>query len=113
MLTPMAEPVEVDAAELHLASAHLVTAAGDHAAETARHMEDFADGVARWRGAASKQAMAEVAALWQERHTEHQRRVNALGDHVHEAARSYTGTDEESRDAVEAMPFRDIRMNLS
>lgn len=102
----MADQIWVDAADLHFASAHLVAAAEDHAASTARHMEDFADGVMRWRGIASKQAMGEVAAAWEERHAEHQTQVNALADHTHEAALSYTATDEQSSDTIAAVPAR-------
>lgn len=56
----VADDLRVDPSELRMASDHLGVAAADHATETARHRDEFVDGVGR--GAAGPQY--QHCALW-------------------------------------------------
>ncbi|OBC01978.1 hypothetical protein A5784_16350 [Mycobacterium sp. 852013-50091_SCH5140682] len=87
-----------------MASDHLGVAAADHAAETARHRDEFADGVARWRGGASVSALQAVAEQWEARHAHRQQQVNALERHISEAAQRYTSTDAGAAGSISAVP---------
>lgn len=87
-----------------MASDHLGVAAADHATETARHRDEFADGVTRWRGGASVSALRAVAEQWEARHAHRQQQVNTLERHISEAAQRYTATDDQGAESITAIP---------
>lgn len=101
----MPEELRVDPVDLHMTSDHLRVAAEDHAAGTARHHDDFADAVSRWRGGASSAALQEVAARWETRHAQRQMRVTALGQQVGDAADTYTAADGGSSEVIGSVPI--------
>ncbi|OBJ38326.1 hypothetical protein A5630_30130 [Mycolicibacterium mucogenicum] len=98
------DELRVDPIELRMTSDHLGVAADDHAMETARHREDFADGVARWRGGASSSVLRDVAERWETRHAQRQLGVNNLGQNVTTAAQRYAATDDESGKSIGSVP---------
>jgi hypothetical protein len=87
-----------------MASDHLGVAAAEHATETARHRDEFADGVARWRGGASLSALRAVAEQWEARHAHRYQQVNSLERHMSEAAQRYSATDDEAAESITAVP---------
>ncbi|WP_074416717.1 type VII secretion target [Mycolicibacterium fortuitum] len=101
----MADDLRVDPSELRMASDHLGVAAADHATETARHRDEFVDGVARWRGGASVSALRAVAEQWEARHSHRQQQVNTLERNISEAAQRYTATDDGAAESITAVPI--------
>ncbi|MGV0737538.1 type VII secretion target [Mycobacterium syngnathidarum] len=99
----MADDLRVDPSELRMASDHLGVAAADHATETARHRDEFADGVTRWRGGASVSALRAVAEQWEARHAHRQQQVNTLERNISEAAQRYTAADDQGAESITAV----------
>ncbi len=98
------DQLRVDPIELRMTSDHLGVAADDHATETARHRDDFADGVARWRGGASLSVLRDTTERWETRHAQRQLLVNHLGQRVATAAQRYTAADDESGESIASVP---------
>lgn len=93
--------VRVDPVELRIASAHIVAAAAEYAQITSRHRAEFSDGVARWRGDASKQALLETAERWEADHAAHHRRALAVGEGLEDAAQQFAVVDHGAGEAVD------------
>lgn len=100
----MPKRLEVDPVELHMASAHLTTAAEEHVTDAARHMGDLTDAVSRWSGGASLAALKEVAEHWETQHTQRQARVHTIGQHVTHCANAYIAADSGGSAAINSTP---------
>jgi uncharacterized protein YukE len=66
------------------------------------HEDELAEAAPGWRGA-SQQALADVAASWETRHTRHQSRLTELNRKLADAAERYVSTDGDSAQDIEAV----------
>jgi len=96
----MSKAMRVDPVELRMASDHVLNAAAEYAQSTARHLDDFADAVNRWRGDVSKTALQETADRWESHYAAHHRRVCTVGYGLAEAGRQFETVDEIGCDAI-------------
>ncbi len=98
----MADKLNVDPVALHLGSNQMLNAVGEAALEFVGHEDGLAGAAPGWIGS-SRQALGELAARWEVRHSHHKRQVGGLGSHVAEAMVSYLTTEDESAQAVRSV----------
>lgn len=98
----MADKLKVDPVALHLGSNQMLTAVGEAALEFVSHEDGLADAAPGWIGS-SQQALGELAARWEVRHSHHKLHVGRLGSHVSDALVSYLTNEDESAQAVRSL----------
>jgi hypothetical protein len=91
----VADQLRVDPVALNVGSNQMFDAVGEASLDFVGHEEGLADAAPGWIGS-SQQALAELAARWELRHSEHKRRVGGLGSHVAEAMVDYATTEDSS-----------------
>lgn len=98
----MADKLKVDPVALHLGSNQMLTAVGEAALEFVSHEDGLAEAAPGWIGS-SQQALGELAARWEVRHSHHKLHVGRLGSHVSDALVSYLTNEDESAQAVRSL----------
>jgi hypothetical protein len=98
----VAEKLNVDPVALHVGSNQMSSAVGEAALEFATHEDGLADAAPGWIGS-SQQALGELAARWEVRHSHHKLRVGGLGSHVADAMVAYLTTEDDSAQAVRSV----------
>jgi hypothetical protein len=98
----VADKLKVDPVALHLGSNQMLTAVGEAALEFVSHEDGLADAAPGWIGS-SQQALGELAARWEVRHSHHKLHVGRLGSHVSDALVSYLTNEDESAQAVRSL----------
>jgi hypothetical protein len=98
----MADALKVDPVALHLGSNQMFDAVGEASLDFASHEDGLADAAPGWVGS-SQQALGELAARWEARHTQHKLQVGGLGSHVVDATVSYVTTEDESARALRSV----------
>jgi hypothetical protein len=91
----VAEKLMVDPVALHLGSNQMFDAVGEASLEFVSHEEGLADAAPGWIGS-SQQALGELAARWETRHSQHKLKVGGLGSHVADAMVGYVTTEDGS-----------------
>lgn len=95
----MADRLKVDPVALHNGSNDMLHTVGEAALSFANHEDDLAEAASGWIGS-SQQALGELAARWETRHSHHKRQVGGLGSHVAEAMTRYVSNEDESARVV-------------
>jgi hypothetical protein len=98
----MADALKVDPVALHLGSNQMFDAVGEASLDFTCHEDGLADAAPGWVGS-SRQALGELAARWEARHTQHKLQVGGLGSHVADATVSYLTTEDESARALRSV----------
>jgi uncharacterized protein YukE len=98
----MADRLKVDPVALHHGSNQMFDAVGEAAADFISHEDMLADAAPGWIGS-SQQALGELAARWEARHSQHKRRVGGLGAHVADAMVGYVTTEDESTRVIRSV----------
>ena len=98
----MADRLKVDPVALNLGSDQMFDAVGEAAMDFISHEEGLADAAPGWIGT-SQQALGELAARWEARHSQHKLHVGKLGSHVADAMVSYVTTEDASARALRSV----------
>lgn len=94
----MADELRVNPARLRRGSDHISGAMHDAAVVFAGCEQELAGAVSGWIGS-SQQALAEVAASWEDQHAAYHSWLTSLSQNMTEAAYCYATEDRESGDA--------------
>ncbi len=93
----MADELKVDPVALGNGSNDMLESVGEAALSFVNHEDGLAEAAPGWIGS-SQEALGELAARWEVRHSHHKRQVGNLGSHVAEAMlRFVTNEDEAAR----------------
>ena len=98
----VADNVNVDPVALHNGSNEMLDSVGEAALSFANHEDGLADAASGWIGS-SRQALGELAARWEARHSRHKLQVGGLGSHVADAMTRYVSNEDESAQAVRSL----------
>jgi hypothetical protein len=98
----VADKVKVDPVALHHGSNDMFDAVGEAALDFISHEDGLAEAAPGWIGS-SQQALGELAARWEARHSQHKLQVGKLGSHVAEAMVSYVTNEDESARALRSV----------
>ncbi|WAJ46663.1 RNA 2'-phosphotransferase [Mycobacterium sp. Aquia_216] len=98
----MADELDVDLVALHVASNQVLNAIGEAAVDFVGHEDGLADAAPGWIGS-SQLALAQVAARWEARHSQHKLVVGGLGTHVAEAMIGYAKNEDASARALKSV----------
>jgi len=98
----VADELKVDPVALHHGSNQMFDAVGEAALDFAGHQDGLADAAPGWIGS-SQQALGELAARWEARHSQHKLQVGGLGSHVGDAMVSYVTNEDDSARAVRSV----------
>ena len=98
----MADEMKVDPVALHSGSNDMLDSVGEAALSFANHEDGLADAAPGWIGS-SQQALGELAAHWEARHSHHKLQVGRLGMHVADAMVRYTTNENDSTRAVRSI----------
>jgi hypothetical protein len=101
----VAHELEVDPVALRLGSDQMLSTVDAAALRFLRRDDELAEAAVGWIGV-SQAALAETAARWDIRHSQHKAKVARLSQHVDEAGMRYAGTDEKSAHALESLTRR-------
>lgn len=95
----MADGLAVDLVALQVGSNHVVNGVGEAAVDFVGQENGLADAAPGWVGS-SQLALAELAARWEARHSQHKLQTGGLGLHVAEAMVNYATNEEGSVGAL-------------
>jgi hypothetical protein len=98
----VADHVKVDPVALHYGSNDMLDSIGEAALAFVSHEDGLADAAPGWIGS-SQQALSELAARWEARHSHHKLQVGGLGSHVAGAMVRYATNEDESARAVRSL----------
>lgn len=98
----MAGELDVDPVALQVGSNHMLAGVGEAALDFIRHEDGLAQAAPGWVGS-SRLALAELAARWEARHTQHKLQVGGLGMHVADAMANFVTTEEASARALRSV----------
>ncbi|WP_245604794.1 RNA 2'-phosphotransferase [Mycobacterium genavense] len=91
----MADELDVDLVALHVGSNHVLNGIGEAAVDFVGYEDGLANAAPGWVGT-SQLALAQLAARWEARHSQHRLQVGGLGTHVAEASVGYSTNEDES-----------------
>ncbi len=98
----MARQLKVDPVALNVGSDRMFDAVGEAALDFVGHEEGLVGAAPGWVGS-SQQALGELVARWEVRHSQHKLRVGGLGAQVAEAMVSYVTTEDGSAEALRSV----------
>jgi hypothetical protein len=98
----MADEMKVDPVALHSGSNDMLDSVGEAALSFANHEDGLADAAPGWIGS-SQQALGELAARWEARHSHHKLQVGGLGTHMADAMVRYATNENDSTQAVRSI----------
>jgi hypothetical protein len=98
----VADELDVDLVALHVGSSHVLNAIGEAAMDFVGHDDGLADAAPGWIGS-SQLALAQLAAYWEARHSQHKLVVGGLGTHVAEAMIGYARNEDVSAGALKSV----------
>jgi hypothetical protein len=98
----MPDELKVDPVALHNGSNDMLDSVGEAALNFVSHEDGLADAAPGWIGS-SQQALGELAARWEARHSHHNLQAGRLGLHVADAMVRYVTTEDESARAIRSV----------
>ena len=98
----MANELNVDPVALHNGGNDMLDSVGEAALSFANHEDGLAEAASGWVGS-SRQALGELAARWEARHSHHKLQVGGLGSHLADAMTRYVSNEDESAQAVQSL----------
>ena len=98
----MADGVKVDPVALHNGSNDMLESVGEAALSFVDHEDGLAEAAPGWIGS-SQEALGELAASWEARHSHHKLQVGNLGSHVAEAMLRFVTNEEEAARAMRSV----------
>jgi hypothetical protein len=99
----VADELKADLVALQHGSNDMLNAVGDAALEFVSHEDGLAEATPGWVGS-SQAALAELAAHWEARHSQHKRQVGGLGSHVADAMTRYSAHEDGSAQTLGSLP---------
>lgn len=100
-----AKRFSVDPVAVAAGSAQMEAFLQDTAVDFIVHEDQLADAAPGWVGS-SAQALAEVMARWEAKHTQHKRHVGGLAYHMATAGTEYTTNEEHGAQALRSVDPR-------
>ena len=98
----VANELKVDPVALHVGSNHILSAVGEAASDFVSHEDGLAEAAPGWVGS-SQLALAELAARWEARHSQHKLQVGGLGIHVGDAMVNFVENEDASAQALRSV----------
>jgi hypothetical protein len=98
----VADELKVDPVALHNGSDHMLNSVGEAALNFVSHEDGLAEAAPGWIGS-SQQALGELAARWEARHSDHKLQLGRLGAHVADAMVRYVSNEDNSTQAVRSI----------
>lgn len=98
----VADELKVDPVALHSGSNDLLESVGEAALSFISHEDGLTEAASGWVGS-SQQALEELAARWEARHTHHKLQVGNLGSHVAEAMLSFVAHEEDAARSMRSL----------
>jgi hypothetical protein len=98
----VADGVRVDPVALHNGSNDMLESVGEAALSFVNHEDGLAEAAPGWIGS-SQEALGELAASWEARHSHHKLQVGNLGSHVTEAMLRFVTNEEEAARAMRSV----------
>src|ERR1700733_4900193 len=98
----MADELNVDPVALHNGSNDMLDSVGEAALSFVNHEDGLADAAPGWIGS-SQQALSELAARWEARHSHHKLQVGGLGSQLADAMIRSVTTGDQSALAVRSL----------